>query len=70
MSFNLMYAYIQAIHEICPRGKDGYKMKANDLPSFLYPHGTQYDKDHLDTDLFQGHVLIRVRYSPFLVFPI
>jgi hypothetical protein len=51
-------------------GKDGYKMKANDLPSFLYPHGTQYDKDHLDTDLFRGHVLIRVRSLPFIVFQV
>ena len=51
-------------------GKDGYKMKANDLPSFLYPHGTQYDKDHLDTGLFRGHVLIRVRSLPFHVFQV
>jgi len=51
-------------------GKDGYKMKANDLPSFLYPHGTQYDKDHLDSGLFRGHVLIRVRYLSFPVFKV
>ena len=51
-------------------GKDGYKMKANDLPSFLYPHGTQYDKDHLDSGLFRGHVLIQVRYLSFLVFKV
>lgn len=43
-------------------GKDGYKMKASDLPSFLYPHGTIYDKDNLDSGLFRGHVLIRVRF--------
>ena len=43
-------------------GKDGYKMKANDLPSFLYPHGTVHDVNNPDSGLFRGHVLIRVRY--------
>ena len=41
-------------------GKDGYKMKASDLPSFLYPHRTMYDEENLDSGLFRGHVLIRV----------
>ena len=41
-------------------GKDGYKMKASDLPSFLYPHGTTYDEENLDSGLFRGHVLIWV----------
>jgi hypothetical protein len=58
----------QFIKFVC-EGKEGYKMKANDLPSFLYPHGTQYDKNHLDIGLFRGHVLIWVRSLPFLVFP-
>ena len=44
-------------------GKDGYKMKASDLPSFLYPHGTIYDEENLDNGLFRGHVIIRVRFS-------
>ena len=35
-------------------GKDGHKMKFNELPSFLYPHGTQYDKDRLNSGLFEG----------------
>ena len=35
-------------------------MKASDLPSFLYPHGTMYDEENLDSGLFRGHVLIRV----------
>lgn len=41
-------------------GKDGYKMKASDLPSFFYPHGTMYNEENLDSGLFWGHVLIWV----------
>jgi hypothetical protein len=49
-------------------GRDGYKMKASDLPSFLYPHGTMYDEENLDRGLFRGHVLIRVCFLFLLEF--
>jgi hypothetical protein len=43
-------------------GREGFKMTAGDLPSFLYPDGTMYDEHNLDSGLFRGHVLIRVRF--------
>ena len=49
---------MKSVHE----GRNGYKMKASDLPSFLYPHETIYDMDNLDSGLFRGHVLIRVSF--------
>jgi hypothetical protein len=35
-------------------------IRAKDLPSFLYPHGTVYNRDGIATGLFRGHILIRV----------
>jgi len=61
LSMHISRQFMKFVRE----GKDGYKMKTNDLPS---SHGTQYDKDNLDSGLFRGYVLIQVRYFPFLVF--
>ena len=49
---NRPHIFRQFMKFVC-EGKDGYKMKASDLPSFLYPHGTMYDEDNLNSDLFQ-----------------
>ena len=71
LSFSIIF-FINVVHifrlfmKLVREGKDDYKMKASDLPSFLYTDGTVYDKENLDTGLFQGHVLVRVRYF-FLV---
>ena len=48
--------FMKFVHE----ERDGYKMKASDLPSFLYPHGMMYDNENLNSGLFWGHFLIQV----------
>ena len=42
------------------------KIRAKDLPSFLFPEGTEYDSENPDRDLFRSSVIIKV--SHYLVF--
>ncbi|KAF4622075.1 hypothetical protein D9613_008984 [Agrocybe pediades] len=46
------------------RAEEGtIKLTASDLPSFLYPVGTEYNAEKIDEGLFRGHIIIHALRS-------